>query len=530
VSTFEKQFNALENINEKSKKEVEKDLSQIIDRTMSRIQKVAFNEVLSAYREGKESIKDLAKMAPPTATSGGKARMARRLDSIIPEHNIYGESFLGMGSVFLKKEGAQESYLNDADPEVMKIWESLQKGDEKVFSFLAKQEWNGDKSHFEKLKAQDPGQLDDLSRTYRKIYLRRYSNQAKEQGFRSDGKNLGAPQWLKSIDRLQKYTEKLKGVHLSTGDWKDISRKIDGPSTFHFIDPPYTDEFAKELTEFLPSLKGKWLVTFSENKILKDFFKEKVHEIKVKANANFWNVPKDSYRTEYLISNYPMNVPKGSIFKATAPTEIHFTDLPFNRADIKVLEAIYKENPFWTAFSGMNQSISDKLKDIVRDSYLPPDSKKFKTALEEIKEKYPHRNPAIQEELAYMRTGKLSLAQVIREMKKVLKTEVYRLERIARSETAAVTAKGREIEFRKRDDGTNRYDWPGPQDKFTSEECTEIKARVQKEGKGLGVSLDRMLEIHKEVNKKFNAMRKSQWNYRDWLPHANCRHVLRRVV
>jgi hypothetical protein len=215
----------------------------------------------------------------------------------------------------------------------------------------------------------------------------------------------------------------------------------------------------------------------------------------------------------------------------TEPFRAEYGAFGLDKADWQVLRAIYRRNPFWKAFEGMSQSVSDKLKEHITESYEAPNTSRMKATIRDVKRQYPTISKERAEIIAYGRIGKFSIAKVITMMKRTINAETYRLERIARSETTAITAKGREITFQQRDpEGLHKYRWFGPRDKRNSEECPEIKRRVAKEGKNRGVSLERLKEIQEEVVDEANKMRKTDWNYRDWLPHANCRHVIQRVV
>lgn len=190
--------------------------------------------------------------------------------------------------------------------------------------------------------------------------------------------------------------------------------------------------------------------------------------------------------------------PIGEIGKTAthAPRDLSFNNLPFGKPDIQVLKTIYETSPFWTAFDSMTQTISDQLKEVITESFADPEV--------------------------------FTLGNLIKEMKQVINTQTYRLERIARSESTAITAKGREIAFSidEKESGLEHgYNWMGPNDNRTTDIDKEIRRRVQAEGQGKGVSLTRIKDIMWDVTKSLNP----GWKRRDWLPHGNCRGRLVRV-
>lgn len=95
-------------------------------------------------------------------------------------------------------------------------------------------------------------------------------------------------------------------------------------------------------------------------------------------------------------------------------------------------------------------------------------------------------------------------------------------ERIARSETQAIVASGREAGYQERLDMEEaRFDWVGPDDNRNSDACPWIKAQIPDEG----VSMDRLKELIQEGNDEF-----VKHEAREFSPHIQCRHQPVRVV
>ena len=233
--------------------------------------------------------------------------------------------------------------------------------------------------------------------------------------------------------------------------------------------------------------------------------------------------------TTWDITNYPINVPNCTVFKALAPEHIEWKDLPFSKNDTEVLRAIYQENPFWDSFEAMSKSLSDKLKEIIFEQYLAPSEPEFKEALKGVKKDNPNLKIHHHMSIAYARLDKIGLGKLVKKMKEEIQTNSYRLERIARTESTAVTAKGREVAYNERDDGSYLYDWFGINDNRTSDQCKEIERRVNTVGKGKGVPMNVLKQIVTDVVNKFNEGKSKKWDNRDWSPHANCRRMLRKV-
>lgn len=170
----------------------------------------------------------------------------------------------------------------------------------------------------------------------------------------------------------------------------------------------------------------------------------------------------------------------------------------FEDIDKDVLDELLKTSLLWKSYENMNESVSEKINSLIEKAH---------------------------------ESGIMDWHELVEEMQldltlqNLVKDETYRLERIARTESHYLSLKGQELGYKKRDAilGERNYLWIGPDDARTSPICKEIKARVKKEGKGLGVSMDQLKQIITEVAKKHAPAMQT----RDWQPHINCRHTIR---
>ena len=155
----------------------------------------------------------------------------------------------------------------------------------------------------------------------------------------------------------------------------------------------------------------------------------------------------------------------------------------------------YREAVFKRVFEGLSKDQSDRVRQILLDAFEDGSAFDFNRTVE-----------------AVMKVG----------------LDQLQAERIVRTEHQAVANKARELGFQRRDpEGKFRYRWSIKRDHRTSDICKEIAARVEREGGGGGVPLERMKEILVEVSKKHLG---AGWEVRDWTPHINCRSTLVRVV
>ena len=50
---------------------------------------------------------------------GGKSKLKKKIISIMPQHKVYVEPFIGGGSVFFAKEPAELNIINDKDKDIV---------------------------------------------------------------------------------------------------------------------------------------------------------------------------------------------------------------------------------------------------------------------------------------------------------------------------------------------------------------------------------------------------------------------------
>lgn len=166
--------------------------------------------------------------------------------------------------------------------------------------------------------------------------------------------------------------------------------------------------------------------------------------------------------------------------------------ISFSVVDKKAIEAITKSKVLWKAYARMDDSLSEKINNIITESYAKPEE--------------------------------FSISGMVKKIKEEAFAENYRLERIVRTESHVASMTGREIGFRKVDpEGTFKYIWRVRNDKRTSKVCKAIQKRIPPEG----VSLDKLKAILKEESMRYGG---KKWEYRDFVPHINCRSRLVRVV
>lgn len=209
-------------------------------------------------------------------SAGGKKLLARRLVGMMPAHKKYVEAFAGGAAVFYaKQKGDVAEVLNDLDPDIAFAFKFVRDCTDEDIAALGKMDWKATPASFARVKGMKPSGARE--RFYKFIFLRWASF------FSRGGQDTLSPskngQRCMAVDRMSKARERLKGVEISSVDYRKL-KSHDGPDTLWFFDPPFPrisqlkipgeqqfDEGA--FIDFCKSLKGKVLITYDGKRLEK---------------------------------------------------------------------------------------------------------------------------------------------------------------------------------------------------------------------------------------------------------------------
>lgn len=263
--------------------------------------------------QAKISDVQIKKMKKPFAHPLGKDRQVYIFLENIPPHKVYVEPFAGGASLFWRKEPVSKEVLNDLDERYAFLLRFLKNASDEQLERLKNKDYSPSEEKFNKLKKLDP--RDDVERAYKLIYLNMHSYGGCMESFahrKREGIRCGY------ITQPEDYRQRLKNTIIENKDFEKIIRKYDSPDTFFYLDPPYMDEdiknedpeaFKKRLFEACRKIKGKFLLSFSDDPLIKKLFKNAGFEVKsfLTKRAKNVNYP---IKRELLISNYPTKIPR----------------------------------------------------------------------------------------------------------------------------------------------------------------------------------------------------------------------------
>jgi DNA adenine methylase len=219
---------------------------------------------------------------------GGKSRLVKVIEPLIPRDiKVYVEPFVGGGSIFLSRDQwAPVEVINDLDRSVFQIWKGAQiVKPEAVDEF----DYNIGKKAWLKLKKEsDENRSDSPANILYREFIISYRSYRSRRGSYWYDPNKNGENFKKRFPEIQQRIEK---VRIHNQDFRKIIDRYDGPGTFFYLDPPYSQLDPswgyrensitnKEILEVLKKIKGRFLMSYDDTlenrKLFKDFHRKVV--------------------------------------------------------------------------------------------------------------------------------------------------------------------------------------------------------------------------------------------------------------
>lgn len=182
----------------------------------------------------------------PISWYGGKAHLADRLTAMLPAHHTYVEAFGGAASLLFAKQRATLEVYNDIDSGLVTFFRCLRDQPQPLARLLgltpyAREEFTLCRDSWESVE-------DDLERA-RRWYVRMRQafgcSASKSWGHELNGALAGgtrAASFAATIDELERFAARLRGVQVEHLDWRTLLARYDAPGACFYLDPPYHPE------------------------------------------------------------------------------------------------------------------------------------------------------------------------------------------------------------------------------------------------------------------------------------------------
>jgi len=216
---------------------------------------------------------------------GSKARWAKKLAALLPEHSIYVEVFGGTGAVLLSKQPSPVEVFNDIDGEVVNFFQVLRTQPAALIMRCFFQPYS--RADFQRY-INEPLPNDPVERAARYMFLTTAAFRFEEftegtfachpthSGIKPD--NI-AKRWVGKVNKLIWFAMRFRDVIIENRDFEEIFRIYDRPETVFFCDPPYTQGKRawslpehERLAKCLRQLKGKFLLTIDDSDAAKRIY------------------------------------------------------------------------------------------------------------------------------------------------------------------------------------------------------------------------------------------------------------------
>lgn len=180
---------------------------------------------------------------------GGKWRLAPWIIEHFPRHRVYVEPFGGAASVLLRKPRSYGEVYNDLDADVVNLFQVLRSGRAGELIEALRLTPFARREFFDSYEPSN----DPVERA-RNLVVRSFmgfgcDSQNNMTGFRANsfGSHRSAPKdWNNYPDALRRIVGRLTGVVIESRDALDCMAQHDGPSTLHYVDPPYLPELRSQ--------------------------------------------------------------------------------------------------------------------------------------------------------------------------------------------------------------------------------------------------------------------------------------------
>ena len=187
---------------------------------------------------------------------GGKTKIAKKIISRFPEHQIYIEPFVGGGSVYWKNTQAKKYIINDKNKEVYNLYKTAKNSPSKVKSCKL----NPSKNKFDTIKNKIKQGACDTMVLYK-------------HSFGADGKSYAKHHGLRNNNFTDAHADKLKNTIILNKDFRDVMQ--DKENVLIYLDPPYVvggetykihGVTPKEVCDSVKSLKkAKAIISYDKN-------------------------------------------------------------------------------------------------------------------------------------------------------------------------------------------------------------------------------------------------------------------------
>lgn len=262
------------------------------------------------------------KLRPPLTYYGGKQTLAPFIETLIPEHTLYGEPFFGGDAVFFLKPKSKVEVINDTNDELMNFYRVAKTRFHELQKIIDLSLISRDLHRKAVIIYHNPDLFDEVRRAWAiwVLCVMGFSSKMDSQfGYdKTDGTQAKRLAFKKAAF-TEELMSRLENVQIECTDALYIMQSRDHKGAFFYCDPPYigsdmghykgyTEDDFRGLLEMLASIQGKFLLSSYPSDILNEFierygWQSMSRDLRVTVNIKS-GIPKT--KTERLTANYPI--------------------------------------------------------------------------------------------------------------------------------------------------------------------------------------------------------------------------------
>ena len=263
------------------------------------------------------------KLKTPISYYGGKQKLADKITSVIPDHNLYCEPFIGGGAVFFAKNPSPVEVLNDTNKELINFYKVVQSDFVSLEMEIRISLHSRDLHRKASVIYNHPDMFSEIKRAWAVWILssQSFSAQLDSSWGYDISKNTTTKKIMNNRDRFtEDMAIRLQNVQIESADALYIIRSRDRDESFFYLDPPYfnsdcghydgySEQDFENLLQLLTEIKGKFLLSSYPSPLLLKYAKL--------YNWSMWSVEsgvsvaaKGGYRkrkVEVLTANYALD-------------------------------------------------------------------------------------------------------------------------------------------------------------------------------------------------------------------------------
>ena len=235
---------------------------------------------------------DYSAPGPIVPYYGGKWRAAPQIVRHFPKHKVYCEVFGGGGSILLRKRRSKHEVYNDINSDIVNLFRIL-RDEEKAAELKRLLDLTPfAREEMEKSTERNTGcEIENARRLLVGFYLTirawtgdKVFNQTFPSVLDRTGTGITPKNFRSRISRIPVITRRLRKVVIENKDFRELIKMQDSIDTFFYVDPPYISKAktyfrysskyppftAKdhcELLKILSSIKGKFILSGSDDMI-----------------------------------------------------------------------------------------------------------------------------------------------------------------------------------------------------------------------------------------------------------------------